>query len=199
MIGWKKYMIEKLLFYKIIAEEETEIYKFGMECLTLKVVHCISYLCIAACFKMLPELIVIACVLIPLRRNAGGYHARTRMGCYLFSCFYVFIILLVYKTVLNQFVWWGLLVFSDIIIFYMSPIDNENKRLDKKEFEYYRKKSRYILILANLSCILLTAVNLYKIGSLLICGFCAAALLLVIHMISKIFNMKIINELVNLK
>lgn len=198
MIGWKKYMIEKLLFYKIIAEEETEIYKFGMECLALKVVHCISYLCIAACFKMLPELIVIACVLIPLRRNVGGYHARTRMGCYLFSCFYVFIILLVYKTVLNQFVWWGLLVFSDIIIFYMSPIDNENKRLDKKEFEYYRKKSRYILILANLSCILLTAVNLYKIGSLLICGICAAALLLVIHMISKIFNMKIINELVNL-
>lgn len=198
MVKWEEYIIEKLIFHKIILEEDTEIYKFGMECLVLKLLHIISYLCIAAWLKMLPELIVIACVLIPLRRNAGGFHAKTKTGCYMFSCFYVISILLVSKTVISQFLWWGALVLSDAIIFFMSPVDNENKRLDKKEMEYFKKKSRYILILANISCILLTAVHLYQIGSLLRCGVCAAALLMVLHKISKLCNKKVITALVNL-
>ncbi|MGB8452166.1 MAG: accessory gene regulator B family protein [Anaerocolumna sp.] len=184
-----EYLIKKLVLYKIITEDETTIYKFGMECLVLKLIHCISYLCIAVCLKKLPELIVIGCVLIPLRRNAGGYHAKTKIGCYIFSCFYVLSILLVSKTVINQFMWWGSLVLSDGIIFFMSPVDNGNKRLDRKEILYYRKKSRYMLIGANISCIVLTAVNLYNIGSLLRWGINAAAFLLVLHLMSEVRNM----------
>lgn len=193
-----KYIIEKLVLYKIISEEETEIYQFGMECLALKLIHIISYLCIAICLKMLPESIVVGCVLIPLRRSAGGYHAKTRIRCYMFSCFYVFIILCVIKIVTNQLVWWVALALADIIIFYKSPIDNDNKRLDKKEIDYYRKKSRYILIFINLCCILLVVFNLFHIAILLICGVSAAAILLVIQIISKIVYTKCINNLVNL-
>lgn len=190
----KEYIIDKLVLHNIISEKEAEIYKFGMECLALKLIHCISYLCIAACLRLLPELFVIACVLLPLRRNAGGYHARTRIGCYIFSCFYIFIVLCISKAVINQFLWWGALVLSDGLIFSLSPIDNENKRLDKIEFLHYRKKSRYILITANIGCILLTATNYHYIGSLLCCGICAAAFLLVLGMISQIFDRKTINE-----
>lgn len=193
-----KYIIEKLVLYKIISEEETEIYQFGMVCLALKLIHIISYLCIAICLKMLPESIVVGCVLIPLRRSAGGYHAKTRIRCYMFSCFYVFIILCVIKIVTNQLVWWVALALADIIIFYKSPIDNDNKRLDKKEIDYYRKKSRYILIFINLCCILLVVFNLFHIAILLICGVSAAAILLVIQIISKIVYTKCINNLVNL-
>lgn len=164
----------------------------------MKLLHCLSYLCIAACLKMLPELIIIACILIPLRRNAGGYHAKTKTGCYIFSCFYVLLILLIYKTIINQFMWWSALVLSDVIIFCMSPADTENKKLDRIEIEYFRKKSRGILIGANTSCILLTAVNLYNIGSLLRCGICAAALLLVLHRIHKVFNIKTVSRYVSL-
>lgn len=192
---WNEYIISKLIHYKIIVEEDSEIYKFGMECLLLKLCHCISYLCIAACLKMLPELIIIACVLIPMRRNAGGYHAKTKTGCYIFSCCYVLIILLVYKNLLNQFIWWGVLVVSDAMIFTMSPVDNKSKRLDKNEIAHYRKKSRYMLILANTCCILLTAVNLYNIGSLLRCGICFAAPVLVLQ---KAINTKAVNKAANI-
>ncbi len=185
MVRWKEYIIEKLVINKIIQEEESEIYKFGMECLVLKLFHCISYIGIAVCLKMLPELAVIGCVLIPLRRNAGGYHAKTKTECYIFSCFYVLIILFVSKTVINQFIWWGALVLSDVIIYLMSPVDNENRRLDKEEALYYRKKSRYILILANISSIILEAVNLYNIGGLLRCGICATAFLMVLGISNK--------------
>ncbi|WP_077610973.1 accessory gene regulator ArgB-like protein [Clostridium sp. Marseille-P2415] len=193
MISWKEHMIEKLVLYNIIPEEETEIYTFGMECLVLKLIHCISYFGIAACLGMLPELIVIGCVLIPLRRSAGGYHAKTRTGCYLFSCFYVFIILFVSKAVINQYMWWGALALSDGVIFFMSPVDNDNKKLDEKETLYYRKKSRHILILVNIGCVLLTVFHFYKTGSLLGYGIYAAAFLLLLQKITAKINKATVN------
>ncbi len=191
----ERFMIEKLLFYNIIPEDDVEIYKFGIECLVLKLIHCISYLSIAACLRLVPELMVIGGVLIPLRRSAGGYHAKTKTGCYMFSCFYVFIILLVSKAEINQIVWWAALAFSDGIIFLMSPLDNNNKKLDKKEIVYYRKKTWYILIMVNIMCILLTVFHFYKIGSLLCLGICAAAGLLLLHKITVFINMKSIERL----
>ena len=85
MIRWEETFVEKLVSNEIINEKEADLYQFGIECLVLKLIHCISYLCIAACFQMVPQLIVIGCVLIPLRRNAGGYHAKTKIFLLLYS------------------------------------------------------------------------------------------------------------------
>lgn len=189
MIPWEESFTKKLVCYHIIAEDDAEIYKFGMECLILKIIHCISYLWIAVCLQRVPELILIGSVLIPLRRNAGGYHAKTKTGCYLFSCCYIFIILLLSHFTINQFLLWGLLVLSDIIIYVMSPADNENKRLDEKEKEFYRKKAREILILANICIIVFDAIQFVTIGGLIRWAICAAAFLLVLQ---KIINPVII-------
>lgn len=188
MVKWQAYILDKLIFYNVISDDEADIYRFGLECLVLKLLHCISYLCIAAGLKMVPELIVIACVLIPLRRNTGGYHAKSKIGCYFFSCCYVAFTLLAYEVLANQIIWWGMLAVSNVIIFLMSPVDNENKRLDEKERDYYRRKSQFILILANVSCVLFTVINFY-IGSLLRCGICADALLLILYKLTEKGNM----------
>lgn len=187
MIPWEIWFTKKLVFHQIISEEDGDLYKFGMECLILKIAHCISYLWIAACFHLVPELIVIGCVLIPLRRSAGGYHAKTKTGCYLFSCCYISIILLLSQMEINQFLLWGLLALCDCIIFFLSPADNENKRLDEKEKIYYRKKARIILILANTGCMILPVIHYINIGGLIRWGIYAAAFLLVLQ---KIRNQK---------
>jgi len=180
MIRWEETFVEKLVSNEIINEKEADLYKFGTECLVLKLIHCISYLCIAACFQMVPELIVIGCVLIPLRRNAGGYHAKTKTGCYIFSCCYIAVILFLSKAQINQVLWWGALALSDAVIFIKSPADNENKRLDEEELVHYRKKARLILFIANAGCLVLYAVHFYYIGNLVRCGIIAAAFLLVL-------------------
>ncbi|RDU24968.1 accessory gene regulator ArgB-like protein [Anaerosacchariphilus polymeriproducens] len=179
MIRAEEFFIEQLISNKIISEKEVQIHKFGIECLVLKLIHCISYLSIAIYLNMLTEFIVIGLVLVPLRRNAGGYHAKTKIGCYLFSCCYVLTILLLLKTVTNHFIWWGAFALSDIIIFLRSPVDNRNKRLDKTEVQHFRKKSQKILIFVNISCFVLILMHLYFIGSLLRCGICATALLMI--------------------
>ena len=180
MIRWEETFVEKLVSNEMINAKEADLYKFGIECLALKIVHCISYLCIAACFKMVPELIVIGCTLIPLRRSAGGYHAKTKMGCYIFSCCYIAIILFVSKAEIDQVLLWGALALSDAVIFFKSPVDNENKRLDQEEVVHFRRKARYLLILANAGCLALTAVHFYYMGNLIRYGVLAAAFLLVL-------------------
>ncbi|PXV89424.1 accessory gene regulator B [Lachnotalea glycerini] len=197
MFKWKEYIIDKLILYKVIPQEEADVYQFGLDCLSLKLLHCISYLLIAVCLKLLPELIIIACVLIPLRRNAGGYHARTRLGCYLFSCCFVFFILVVSAINMNQNVWWSAFVLSNVIIFSLCPLDNENKKLDLNERKHFRKKALYILLSADFGSIILTMLHLYHVRNLVICGISAAALLLVLHKISDLWNRKAIDEFIN--
>lgn len=185
MTRWKSYVVELLLRNHMILEEETDIYQFGLECLVLKGIHCVSYLCIAAILGMIPELLIIGCVLIPLRRNAGGYHARTKTGCYVFSCIYIVIILLISKVFDQSFVCWMALALADGVIILYSPVDNENKKLDEKEFLYYRKKSRILLVLINLCCFILSFLSnaflIYPIGPLLSLGVCASAFLLILE------------------
>jgi accessory gene regulator B len=181
MIPWEESFTKRLIGYHIISEDEAEIYKFGMECLIMKIIHCISYLWIAVCLQKVPELILIGSVLIPLRRNAGGYHAKTKTGCYLFSCCYIFVILFLSNVTINQFLLWGLLALSDVIIYVLSPADNENKRLDEKEKEFYRKKARKILILANIVSVIFDAIQFVYVGGLIKWAICAAAFLLVLQ------------------
>ena len=70
----------------LLDENEEDVYRFGLECLLLEVVHYLSYIVIGFAMRMIIPMIVTAMVLIPLRRKSGGFHARTRSGCYLFSC-----------------------------------------------------------------------------------------------------------------
>ncbi len=81
-----KSILIKMQTGKLVDEEEIEIYQFGIECMLLKVVHIVSYLLIGICMRELLSLLVSGSILIPLRRKAGGFHAKTRMGCYIFSC-----------------------------------------------------------------------------------------------------------------
>lgn len=67
-----------------ISEDDLEIYNFGLECMFLKLLHYISYLIIGIALDSLLSLFVSACIFIPLRTKAGGYHANTRIGCYFF-------------------------------------------------------------------------------------------------------------------
>lgn len=85
-----KSILLKMQTMKFVDEEDIEIYQFGLECMLLKLVHITSYLLIGICMREFFSLLVSGSILIPLRRKAGGYHAKTRIGCYLFSCCVVF-------------------------------------------------------------------------------------------------------------
>jgi accessory gene regulator B len=179
------FLLHRLVQYKLIDAEDIDIYSFGMECMILKFIHIVSYFCIAIVLQMPIELIIIGCALVPLRKSSGGYHAKTRTGCYVFSCGIVFLALVIYRLYLNPiffFIGWAI---SNIVILLLAPLDNENKRLDKDEVLHYRKRSRIVLLLINLLCVVLYSAGRYDYWSLLIDGMFFASFLLILGKFSE--------------
>ena len=167
-------LIDKIA-YRLVADNsidfaDVEAYKFGLDVTILKVFHYISYIAIALCMKKYLEFVIIFAVLYAFRRNTGGFHAKTKVGCYLFSCAVIFLSLLATGV---SFSWWGAVMLSilDIIaLLILSPVQNSNRNLDTDDIEYFRHRLRIlsvIFLVVYIATIRLKAehfITLYTIG-----------------------------------
>lgn len=151
----------------LLDENEEDVYRFGLECLLLEVVHYLSYIVIGFAMRMIMPMIVTAMVLIPLRRKSGGFHARTRSGCYLFSCSIVVAVCLLDKII---FPLWLCTITT------FAPIENENRTLDQEEQKKFRKQALIILVLADMAIIISHKIHI-EVCQWLLNGMIVAALL----------------------
>lgn len=160
----------------IISESEEDVYYFGLECLLIKLIHYSSYMLIGALLRMLIPMLISAIVLIPLRRKSGGFHARTRIGCYLISCFVVVVVCLLDKVIFP--LWLGAVTTlgANAIIFAFAPIENENRILDYDEKKKFRKQTLMILTLADIA-IIISYKNHIEVCQWLLNGMLVAAML----------------------
>ena len=168
------YLVDKvtnsLLKENAADADEAEIYRFGIEITILKSLHFLSYLVIAACMRKVLEFIIIFGVFYAFRRNVGGFHAKTRMGCYIFSCAAIAIALAaVGKETYPIFM--GILALSELIVLvFIFPIRNENRPLDEEEISCFKKRLYMLIVLfvavftitEEMGCFCL--VQLYTIG-----------------------------------
>lgn len=145
-----KGILLKMQMEKFVDKEDVEIYQFGLECMLLKLVHIVSYLLIGICMGELLSLLVSGSILIPLRRKAGGYHAKTRMGCYIFSCCVVFLLCLLNKVTMAPVAEIVGMVAADLLIILFAPVENENRTLEHDEKVLFRRQAIGLLILANI-------------------------------------------------
>lgn len=141
----------------IISNEDIEICAYGLE-LFISAVGEIALLLIAALFlKRLPETILFFTAFIPLRIYAGGYHADSRLRCFLIliEVFAIFIVLIncisaeVYKIIILS-----AMVLNTLCVFIMAPIGHPNKKQTKKEIHTYRLIS---VVVSVAEVVLLTA------------------------------------------
>lgn len=141
--------LKHIISEECIKEEELDIYRFGLECLILKLIHYVSYIIIAIVLHSLPSLLISSCVMIPLRSKAGGYHAKTRVGCYIFSCSMITALCLLNKMVLPISIQIVILVIGNIILLFWAPVENENRPLEQVEINVFRKQVIITLLMAD--------------------------------------------------
>lgn len=146
---------------KLVDEEDVDIYQFGIECMLLKVIHIATYLLIGICMEELLSLLVSGSILISLRRKAGGYHAKTRMGCYIFSCCVVFLLCLFNKTAMTSVDGIIGMIVADILILLFAPVENENRMLELDEKILFRKQEIRLLALINVVVSAIFLLNKY--------------------------------------
>lgn len=77
------YITELLVEFNFVSTDNKEICKYGIENLLISVIEITSILIIGSILeKTIPTIIFVATIVI-LRRYTGGYHANTKIGCYL--------------------------------------------------------------------------------------------------------------------
>lgn len=159
-----------LLRENAVCEEEADVYRFGIEVTILKALHLFSYLVIAVCMRRVPEFIVIFSIFCAFRRNVGGFHAKTRTGCYLFSCSVIVMALAAAGNEIDPIFLYGLTFCELMLLLFVFPVKNENRPLDEEEIVCFRKRL-FILILLYMAAFVLTAwarwfrlIQLYVIG-----------------------------------
>lgn len=175
------YISKSMVKDGIILESEQDIYDFGIECLLLKLIHYISYITIAVILHQVFDLFVMASAFYPIRVNAGGYHAKTRIGCYFVSCLTVFSGLLFYRQNFSNKVYIICWLAASIIIYFNAPIDNEGKIMSRTEVEYYKKKTRVVIMVLGVIIGGVWGLNKDYISKMLICGIVISAIAIFIE------------------
>lgn len=141
--------INRLINNNIIKKEEAEIYSYGFKEMIFIILNLITTLFIGVLFNKVFEIILFMIMYIAIRVYAGGYHARTKLKCYMFSILMLTIVCYILKINLLQskFLVLILSIASSFLILFLAPVEDENKPLDKIEIKIYTKRTIRNLII----------------------------------------------------
>ena len=141
-------LVVKLIADGAIEEEDKEIYEYGFTQGITMIVNILCTILIGICMNMLAEDIIFMITYIPLRSYAGGFHAKTKFRCFIYSNLLVVLVLGLIKFLAGYtyFMLVAGIIGAGCIIF-LAPVEDQNKPLDEKEVEVYGKKARRMLLL----------------------------------------------------
>ena len=129
-------------------EERNEIIEYGIERGKVIVISVVVAL-ILGCVAGVPlQSIIFLGVFCLLRRYAGGYHADTQERCYVISFAVVAITFGLMKRVQYNITTDVLInIFCLLVILFLAPVENSNRRLEEDERKKYGKKTKIIAIM----------------------------------------------------
>ena len=142
-------IVERILKYWLyigtINEEDKEIYRYGLEHMILQLLNGITVLVIGICFCSFIETLIFSLAFVMLRKYTGGYHATTRLRCYVISTLSTILCIWLIK---NFSVWhnayWVIYLCVGLVICMYSPVGTKNKPLDVIENMIYGTRARLV-------------------------------------------------------
>lgn len=150
-----------LVTLEVIDRRDMAIYRYGLEVLFLSLLEILSILLIAFFIGNFFESVVYFVVFIPMRLFAGGFHALTRLKCYLLSLFVYGLFTVILKICPNYIqleLGLCLACLSLIAIFFLAPEIQSNREFNQTEYLFFKKvckKIEIIDIIALMICCLL--------------------------------------------
>lgn len=161
---WANSLVQK----GIVSREDEELYSYGLRQSWLFLLNVSTALVIGWLMDALTACILFMVCYVPLRRMAGGYHARTPFRCYLLG-----IVLITAALAAIKWLPWtmkGALItaaIASVVIWRLAPVEDENKPLDEEEREMFQKRARQIVIIELL--VFMTNIILQKDTRLGVC------------------------------
>lgn len=185
LLNWVMSNLEKNGY---VNNENYEIVCYGLELKLMKTIISTGMLLLAVITGSFLEVIVFMAVYQPLRGSCGGYHAKTRISCILFSLGMLSLIICLTKILTDSLLMIVSLIFLFIgsgSIIFLAPVDTASKPFDEKERIVYRKRS--FVILAIICCIYIACYlgDYHKIYFPVSYGIFMAGILLIIGYYDK--------------
>ena len=175
-----------------IKTEEKGLYIYGLREGLIMLANITTTVFIGILIGMWWQSVVFLLVYSPLRSFAGGAHAKTHLRCYVLSILLTVVTLFVIKLLPNDtLINLSISLLAGLIIFFLAPVEDENKPLDEIEVKVYRERTRIILIIELLITIILLAIGILEIASCIVVSLAVLAIMLAIG--------KVKNNLLDLK
>ena len=147
MVSLSEKWAHQLAMHDVIPAEDEALYSYGFRQGAVFLLNIATMLCIGWRMGMVKETIIFMLSYLPLRRMAGGYHARTQLRCYLLGIVLTVSVLLAVKWLpWNLYLCSVLLIVSTGIIIWLAPVEDQNKPLDEMEKEIFKRKSRLLVV-----------------------------------------------------
>lgn len=140
-------LIDKLIVNGIITSDEQDIVMYGLQNIELNLIGLLITIIIGIIFGKFHDAVMLWIMMFPLRKNAGGFHAKTKKRCIFISAAmigFVFVLFNVIELSSNMLLLIGII--CGVLIFWMSPVHTINKLLDDKEIYVYKRRTRVILV-----------------------------------------------------
>ncbi len=175
-------LTEKLFHKELIASEDKELYEYAFFMIGSYVFFFVLALVMGSFVGIPLETIVFYVSFCLVRNFAGGVHADTEARCTFFTTLSIVVSIIAIRTLIYSdlfIVSICIMILSATIIVILSPVDTENKRLNKQERNLYRKKTIMLTIAIMITFICMTAFGVYNIATALSVGMTLASILVV--------------------
>ncbi len=169
-----------------MSEERYEIVKYGLEILLIKYLFFSAALIIGILMHSFWECLIFIIFLSTIRSKSGGYHANTRIQCFIQSMLtFVFALSILKLEALYKVILIPLSIFafcSTIIIWIFAPVDTKNKPLSENEKKRFGTKSKVILCLETVIAIIAYFIGFDGISCSIMLVFITTSLLVLMGM-----------------
>lgn len=170
------------------ADEDDEIIRYGLEILFMKIIMYAAFLIIGILTKSLIQILCFMLAYQPLRTYSGGYHQKTRMGCFIFSVLMFLSVVSAVKLIsqgIIHFLVPCLMLPAIPAILLLAPMDTPDKPLEETERKVFRKRVYILLTAEVLAAAVLWFVRYDTLAFPIAIGVFADALLMIIGFICK--------------
>lgn len=142
-----QFTADRLADRGVIQEKDVPVYRYGLEAIYSSTLELVSILFLAVIVGNFWQTVAFFLAFIPLRVYAGGYHASTRLRCFLVSLvvYGVFAVALI----LVPAAWYRMLALAGCalsawVVWRKAPVVHHNRRIAPAAWQYYRRISRLI-------------------------------------------------------
>lgn len=181
-------IMNKLLDRGFVEDGNAEIVRYGLELIIMKAIISAAMITAAVFTESIPEVLVFILIYAVLRGCCGGYHACSRIVCFILSMFLLSAVISAVKLIEGRAAFFtsiGFICMGAVLIISLAPVDTPNKPFDITERQVFRKRSLAISAAAFFMWTVLALLKLYNLTLTLSAAVFITGLLLAAGRLTK--------------